>query len=105
MSICNLFSLINNHQDVTQYQTIASLPDEAIFMDIEQAKRFHTHKGNVFVIQLLNEAPKDAVYYVDEHSEHTNTQGFYTDKFVVGVHKKHTHYKLSDLKSAVMWEK
>lgn len=26
-------------------------------MDIEQAKRFHTHKGNVFVIQLLNKAP------------------------------------------------
>lgn len=76
-------------------------------MDIEQARTFLNKTGHAGVIRILNAAPKDpqCLYYVDEHSEHTNTQGFYADKFVVGVHNKHTHYKLSDLKKIVMWEK
>lgn len=74
-------------------------------MDIQQARTFLNKTGHASVIRILNVAPKDAVYYVDEHSEHTNTQGFYADKFVVGVHNKHTHYKLSDLKKLVLWEK
>lgn len=71
-------------------------------MDLKQAQQFHAAKGNVFVIRLLNAAPKEAVYYVDEHSEHFQQHGFYADKFVVGVHKKQTHYKLSDLRTVVM---
>lgn len=74
-------------------------------MDIEQARQFLNKTGHAGVIGILKDAPKNpqCLYYVDEHSEHTNTQGFYADKFVVGVHNRHTHYKLSDLMQLVLY--
>lgn len=74
-------------------------------MDTEQARTFLNKTGHAGVISILNDAPKDpeCLYYVNEFSEHTHTQGFYADKFVVGVHNRHTHYKLSDLMQLVLY--
>lgn len=38
-------------------------------------------------------------YYVNEKSQHSDESGFYTDKFIVGVHNRHTHFALSELQS------
>lgn len=75
-------------------------------MEIEQARKFLNKTGHAGVIRILNAAHKEALYYVDEWTDNFGgVHGYCTDKFVVGVHNKHTHYKLSDLRKLVMWEK
>ena len=41
---------------------------------------------------------KDEIkYYVHELNTTTNKLGFFTDKFYVGVHNKHTHIKIDEI--------
>lgn len=59
--------------------------------DIEKViERYENHKF------------KDEIkYFVLEESELShkyNEKGFFTDKFIVGVHNPHTHVKIEDLK-------
>lgn len=69
-------------------------------MNIEQAKRLLEIKGRPAIQAILDNAHDEAAYYVDEWTNNFGgIHGYCTDKFIVGVHNKSTHYKLSDLKS------
>jgi hypothetical protein len=71
-------------------------------MNIEQAQAFLSEHGKEKVQDILNNAHNDAVYYVNEWTDSFGgTHGYCTDKFIVGLHNKNTHYKLDDLKSCI----
>lgn len=58
--------------------------------------------GAAAVQQIIDNVPCDeALWYVHEHSHVTGKTGFYADKFYVGIHNPHTHYKIEDLKAAL----
>lgn len=50
---------------------------------------------------ILNNAHDDAVYYVDEWSEHFKVHGYCTDKCIIGVHNTQIHYRLETLKRLI----
>lgn len=71
-------------------------------MNIKQAQQFTELKGKAVIQEILNNANDDAVYYVDEWTNSFGgIHGYCTDKFIVGVHNRSTHYKLSDLKHCI----
>ncbi len=71
------------------------------FGEFMKAKKLLEKLGVKGITKILENAHQEAVYYVDEWSEHFQAHGFYTDKCIVGIHNPHSHYKLSDLKQAL----
>lgn len=59
--------------------------------------------GGASTIQkIIDNVPCDkAQWYVHEYSHITKEVGFYADKFYVGIHNQHTHFKIEDLKVAL----
>lgn len=52
-----------------------------------------------YIMELYNGCnyKDDIKYYVHELNTTTNKLGFFTDKFYVGVHNKHTHIKIDEI--------
>ena len=52
-----------------------------------------------YIMELYNGCNyKDEIkYYVHELNTTTKKLGFFTDKFYVGVHNKHTHIKIDEI--------
>lgn len=66
-----------------------------------KAQKLIKRLGIKKISEILKEAHPKAVYYVDEWNDQFRTHGFYADKCIVGVHNPHSHYKLSDLETAL----
>lgn len=55
------------------------------------------------VRKIIEDRPSDEIrWYVHEHSHITGKIGFYADKFYIGIHDINTHYKIEDLKAALL---
>lgn len=52
-----------------------------------------------YIMELYNGCKynDDIKYYVHELNTTTNKLGFFTDKFYVGIHNKHTHIKIDEI--------
>lgn len=62
-------------------------------------KDFIDKVGYEKVQEILEVAPKDAKYYVDEYNQFFGVHGYYTDKCVIGLHNVHKHYLLYILRT------
>lgn len=69
---------------------------------MSKAKRLNKKLGVDKVREIVDKAHPDAHYYIDTWANNFGgVHGFYADKFIVGIHNHHTHYKLSELKEAL----
>lgn len=51
---------------------------------------------------IVDGAPNEATFYVHEKSKIVeNLFGFYADRFCVGIHNRHTNFKIDDLRTAI----
>lgn len=70
-------------------------------MKIENA--FTLDEVKTIIDRYEDHVYKDEIkYFVNEETElskQNNEKGHFVDKFIVGVHNNHTHFKISELKS------
>lgn len=66
------------------------------------AQEFLIKHGIGKVTDIIKNAHHEAVYYVDEWTNNFGgIHGYYTDRFIVGIHNRKTHFKLDDFRKLI----